>query len=168
MRTVNPMRLFICFKGKQLESSKAKQWKNSIHQGNSSTCVAMCTLFKMYIYNLSHHNPLQHSSIENMASAIVQNAHVQVSTCNHYCPISNYPISCLILLIDIWKLMQERAYPDQQVFPWSITVPTPEETETEVMWILFSSKTLIMIKTFPVVRTVTAALTSLVWCLSRE
>lgn len=48
----------------------------------------MCTLFKMYIYNLSNHNPLQHSSIENMAPAIVQNAHVQV----HAITIATYPI----------------------------------------------------------------------------
>lgn len=74
------MRLWIRFMGKKLEGTQAKQWKTNIHQGNSSTCVAVCTLFKTYIYNLNHHNNLQHSSLENMASAIVQNAQVQAIT----------------------------------------------------------------------------------------
>lgn len=59
-------------------AEQSKQWKNSVHQGNNGKHVAMCTLFKTWTYNLKHHNHLQHSSLENMASTIIKNAHMQV------------------------------------------------------------------------------------------
>lgn len=103
MRTVNPMRLFICFEGKQLERRGAKQSnEKTVHtKENSGTRVAMSTLFKMYIYNLNHHNHLQHSSLENIFTKGSFTKGTHASACNHYCHTPNFPISWLMLLTDI-------------------------------------------------------------------
>lgn len=97
-----------------------------------------------------------------MASTIVLNARAQahaiaLATCQIFPPLGE----CYRQTFENphWR---EPTQPSQ-CFSWSpcpVRAPTPEETE--VMW------TLITIKTFPLVRTLSAVLTTLVRRLSRE
>lgn len=143
-----------CFKGKQLERSKAKQWKTKCIKENSGIRVAMCTLFKKYIYNLNHHNHLQHSSPENIFTKGNCTKGTHAGACNHDCHTPNFPTSWLMLLIDIQNATQERERPDQYLLQqgsvlhqgsrrnWNCGDEDP----------LVSNKTLIMAKISSVVR----------------
>lgn len=142
------MGLCICFKGKQLERRGAKQSNEKICiKENSGIRVAMCSLFKMYIYNLNHHNHLQHSSLENIFTKGHCTTGTHASACNHYCHTPNFPTFWLmlyrhskktLLLIDVQKATRENT-PSTGFSrsPCSVRALTPGETETGVMWMLW-------------------------------
>lgn len=151
------MGLFICFKGKQLERRGAKQSNEKICiKENSGICVVMCTLFKMYIYNLNHHNQLQHSSLENIFAKGNCTKGTRASACNRYCHTPNFATSRLMLLTVVQKATQERAHPEQDVPQQESMFHQGTHSRRNWNWgdvvSLVPNKTLIMTKTSSVVR----------------
>lgn len=115
----------------------------------------MCTLFKMYIYNLNHHNYLQYSSLENIFTKGNCTKGTHAGACNHDCHTPSFPTSWLMFLIGVQKATQEEHTRAVRASAWSM-LHQGSHSRRNWNWSdvdpLVSNQTLIMTKTSSVVR----------------